>query len=86
VRRVDRDVSLLLGRLSCGLAKVEEGDHIVYGNPVTSGSTEATADVISSTTREQTNRCSTALLFAKGSRAISMHSGQVAASELMVAA
>jgi hypothetical protein len=42
--------------------------------------------VISSTTREQTNRCSTALLFAKGSRTISMHSGQVAASKLMVAA
>ena len=70
----------------CGLAKVEEGNHVLYGNPVTSGSTGATADVISSTTREQTNRCSTALLFAKGSRAISMHSGQVAASELMVAA
>ena len=44
------------------------------------------ADVISSTTREQSNRCSTALLSAKGSRAISMHSCQVAASELMVAA
>src|SRR6516165_806894 len=45
--------SLLSGRLSSGLAKVEEGDHIVYGNPVTSGTsglTEATADVISSTT------------------------------------
>ena len=81
--------SLLSGRLSSGLAKVEEGDHIVYGNPVTSGTsglTEATADVISSTTRELTNRCSTALLFAKGSRTISMHSGQVAASKLMVAA
>ena len=51
---------------------------------VTSGSTEATADVISFTTREQTNRCSTALLSAKVSRAINMHSGQVAASELMV--
>ena len=65
---------------------MEEGNHIVYGNLVTSGSTEATADVISSTTRELTNRCSTALLFAKGSRTISMHSGQVAASKLMVAA
>ena len=78
--------SLLSGPLSSGLAKVEEGNHIVYGNPVTSGSTEVTADVISSTTGEQTNRCSTALLFAKGSRATSMHSGQVAAFELMVAA
>ena len=82
MRRVDRDVSLLLGRLSCGLAKAEEGKHI----PVTSGSTKANADVTSSTTREQTNRCSTALLSAKVSRAINMHSGQVAASELMVAA
>ena len=43
------------------------------------------ADVISFTTREQSNRCSTALLSAKGPRAISMHSRQVAASELMVA-
>jgi hypothetical protein len=68
---------------AAGLAKVEEGNHIVYGNPVTSGSTDATADVISST-REQTNRCSTALLFAKESRAISMHSAQVAAPELLV--
>ena len=41
VRRVDRDVSLLLGRPS-GLAKVEEGNHIVYGNLVRSDSTEAT--------------------------------------------
>jgi hypothetical protein len=66
------------------LAKVKEGQHIAYGNPVTSGSIEATADVISSTTREQTNRCSPARLFAKGSRAISMHSAQVAAPELLV--
>ena len=82
--------SLLSGRLSSGLAKVEEGDHIVYGNPVTSGTsglTEATADVISSTTIG--SRPIAALLpscFAKGSRTISMHSGQVAASKLMVAA
>jgi len=41
VRRVDRDVSLLLGRPS-GLAKAEEGNHTVYGNLVTSDSTEAT--------------------------------------------
>jgi hypothetical protein len=46
---------------------------------------EATADVISSTTREQTIAALLPLL-AKGSRAISMHSGQVAASGLMVAA
>ena len=55
MRRVDRYASLLLGRLS-GLAKVEAGNHIVDDDLVTSGSTEAIADVISSTTGEQTNR------------------------------
>ena len=45
----------MLGRLS-GLAKVEAGNHIVDDDLVTSGSAEAIADVISSTTGEQTNR------------------------------